>query len=118
MGLCHLNRNLIIASMDNTIQSFSYKGKKNFSIQMPQNIVAIAKMESSRADTKDNFLVALKNGDIRTQCGKTLIDTLKTDDLCNAILFGVFGREEGCLVVNTKSGGIITKIVGRQAKLN
>ena len=85
---------------------------------MPQNIVAITKMESSRADTKDNFLVALKNGDIRTQCGKTLIDTLKTDDFCNAILFGVFGREEGCLVVNTKSGGIITKIIGRQAKLN
>ena len=42
---------------------------------------------------------------------KTLIDTLKTDDQCNGILFGVFGREEGCMVINTKSGAILAKII-------
>jgi Bardet-Biedl syndrome 1 protein len=62
--------------------------------------------------------VALINGDILTYCGKTLVDTLKTGEPCNGILFGIFGREEGCLVVNTSSGGLITKIIGRLAKLN
>jgi len=49
--------------------------------------------------------------------GKNLIDTLKTDDQCNGIIYGIFGREEGCLVINTKSGGLQAKIIQRQAKL-
>jgi Bardet-Biedl syndrome 1 protein len=56
-------------------------------------------------------IVALKNGEIRMYNGKTLVDILKTDDQCNGILFGIFGREEGCLVVNTKSGGLLAKII-------
>eukprot|EP00356_Strombidium_inclinatum_P009479 CAMPEP_0170499046 /NCGR_PEP_ID=MMETSP0208-20121228/29870_1 /TAXON_ID=197538 /ORGANISM="Strombidium inclinatum, Strain S3" /LENGTH=206 /DNA_ID=CAMNT_0010776429 /DNA_START=1251 /DNA_END=1867 /DNA_ORIENTATION=+ len=31
--------------------------------------------------------------------------------------YGVFGREEGCLIINTSSGGIHTKIIRRQANL-
>ena len=44
---------------------------------------------------------------------KTLVDTLVTNDQCNGILCGVFGREEGCLVINTKSGGMLAKIIQR-----
>lgn len=80
-------------------------------MQLPSQIVAIVKMESSRGDAQNNILVALKNGDVKMYNGKILIDTLKTDDSCNGILFGVFGREEGCLVVNTKSGAILAKII-------
>ena len=43
--------------------------------------------------------------------GKNLIDTLKTDDQCNGIIYGIFGREEGCLVINTKSGGLMAKMI-------
>ena len=48
---------------------------------------------------------------------KSLVDTLQTNDQCNGILSGVFGREEGCLVINTKSGGLLAKIIQRKAKL-
>lgn len=37
-------------------------------------------MESSRGDTSNNVLVALKNGEVKMYNGKTLIDTLRTDD--------------------------------------
>ena len=40
-----------------------------------------------------------------------------TDDICNGIAFGIFGREEGCLVINHHSGGMQAKILQRQAKL-
>lgn len=33
------------------------------------------------------------------------------------MVFGTFGREEGCLVLNMKSGGLQAKILQRQAKL-
>ncbi len=113
IGFAKLDKSLIIAAMDNTLQSFSVRGKKNFSISLPSQIVSIVKMESSRGDTANNVLVALKNGEIKMFNGKVLIDTLRTDDQCNGIIFGVFGREEGCLVINTKSGAILAKIIQR-----
>jgi hypothetical protein len=66
--------------MDNSIQSFTLKGKKNFTVQLPSQIVAIVRMESSRGDANNNVLVACKNGDIRMYNGKSLVDTLKTND--------------------------------------
>ena len=48
--------------MDNTLQSFYLKGKKSWSISMPAEICTIVKMEHSRAASKNNVLVALKNG--------------------------------------------------------
>lgn len=33
------------------------------------------------------------------------------------MIYGVFGREEGCLILNYKSGGISAKILQRQANL-
>ena len=33
------------------------------------------------------------------------------------MIYGVFGREEGCLILNYKSGGLAAKILQRQANL-
>ena len=64
------------------------------------------------------MIVALKNGQIRLYNEKNLINSLQTDDICNGIIYGIFGREEGCLVVNQANGGMQAKILQRQAKLN
>ena len=32
--------------------------------------------------------------------------------------FGVFGREEGCMILNYEGGGLSAKILQRQANLN
>ena len=62
MGLGKFDKSILVAGMDNTLQSFYLKGKKSWSISMPAEICTIVKMEHSRAASKNNVLVALKNG--------------------------------------------------------
>jgi Bardet-Biedl syndrome 1 protein len=112
-----MDKTILVAGMDNTIQSFYLKGKKNFSVQMPSEILALQRMDTNRAERAQNILIALKSGEIRIYNGKNIIDKLQTDDICCGMIFGVFGREEGCLVVNMKGGGLQAKILQRQAKL-
>ena len=64
-----------------------------------------------------NLIVALRSGEIRMYSGKNLIDKLQLDEICQGCIFGVFGREEGCMIINYKSGGLSAKILQRQANL-
>jgi Bardet-Biedl syndrome 1 protein len=75
---------------------------------MPADIVDVCSM---RAKNTQCILVALKNGDIRMYNDKHHIDTLNVREPINGLIFGVFGREEGCLLINTISGSIQTKIL-------
>jgi len=59
----------------------------------------------------------LKNGEIRMYHDKNLITTINNEDIVKGIVYGVFGREEGCLVTNHKSGCLQAKILQRQANL-
>jgi len=107
IGFLRLEKTLLIAGMDNIIQSFYMKGKKNFAVTMPSEVLAITKMNTHKTTkAQSNYLVALKNGEIRMYNDKHLICKITTDDLVTGMLFGVFGREEGCLVINHKSGGL------------
>ena len=48
VGLVKFEKSIVVAGMDNTMQCFYFKGKKSWSISMPAEICAIAKMEHSR----------------------------------------------------------------------
>lgn len=48
---------------------------------------------------------------------KALIDKLQTEEVCNGIAFGTFGKQEGSLIVNFKSGGLTFKSLIKDAKL-
>ena len=85
---------------------------------MPSEICTIAKMEHAKAPSKNNVLVALRNGEVRLYNEKNLVNQVVTDEACNGIIYGVFGREDGCLVINHAGGGMQAKILARQAKLN
>jgi len=106
VGLVKFEKSIVIAGMDRTLQSFYLKGKKNWTITMPAEICTIAKMENNRAASKNNVLVALKNGQIRLFNEKNMINEITTEDTCNGIVYGVFGREDGCLIINHQSGGM------------
>ena len=71
----------------------------------------MTKMDATKTAASNNIIVALKNGAIRLYCEKNLINEIQSDDICNGIVFGVFGREEGCLVINQASGGMQAKIL-------
>jgi len=86
---------------------------------MKTEIMAIEKLQTERqgrgASTKpvQTILVALKNGHVRLYSDKNLITTIECDDSVLGMCFGVFGREEGCLVLNHKSGALQAKILAR-----
>ena len=64
------------------------------------------------------MIIAQSDGQIRIYHEKTLVNILQTEPHPTGMLFGTYGREEGCLVLNHKSGCISAKILQRQAKLN
>lgn len=74
VGLVKFEKSLIVAGMDRTVQSFYMKGKKNWCNTMPAEICTITKMEHSKASSKNNVLVALRNGTIRLYSDKNLIN--------------------------------------------
>jgi Bardet-Biedl syndrome 1 protein len=74
-------------------------------------------MVMKRTKSITAILVALSNGEIRMYNDKFLISTIKTDDVILGMRFGIFGREEGSLVLNFKNGGISVKMLQRRANL-
>jgi len=118
VGIVYLEKNLVVAGMNNVITSYFGKGKKNFSLYMPCTISALEKMIMRRTKTVSAILIALTNGEIRMYNDKFLITTIKVDDIVLGMTFGVFGREEGSLVINFKHGGLSVKMLQRQANLS
>ena len=99
--------------MNQKIHSFFTKGKKNYSLYLPHQIVAIEKMEMSGTKQVKCLLVALNNGEIWLYNSKYLLNIIKTDEVVRGMTFGVLGREEGSLVLNYMSGGISIKMLQR-----
>ena len=80
---------------------------------MPAEITDICKLEVRRAENMQCILVALKTGEIRMFNDKYHIDTINVGETIYGMTFGIFGREEGCLLINTASGALQAKIIQR-----
>lgn len=117
VGMAYIDKSIVVAGMNNVISSYYGKGKKNYSIYMPCHITNIEKMIMKRTKTVKAILVALVNGEVRMYNDKFLITTIKCDDIILGMRFGVFGREDGSLVLNFKHGGLSVKMLQRQANL-
>jgi hypothetical protein len=50
--------------------------------------------------------VALKNREVRLYADKNIITTIECDDPVNGIVYGIFGREEGSIVLNHSNGAL------------
>ena len=108
-----LDKTLVISGMNQNLYSFYNKGRINFIKAMPSEITDICKLEVRKQRNIQCVLVALKNGEIRMFNDKFHIDTISLGEPIYGLKFGVFGREEGCLLINTASGGLHTKIIQR-----
>lgn len=111
VGLCKIDKSIVIGGMNNVIHSFFSKGKKNYSIYLPSTITNMEKMVMKKTKAVKAVLVALSNGEVRMYNDKYLITTIKNDDLITSMRFGIFGREEGSLVLIFKSGGLSVKML-------
>lgn len=117
IGMVRLDKTILIAGMNQTLYSFFTKGKKNFTLIMPEQILAICKLEMQRTTLVQGVLVSLKNGEVRLYNDKSFISSIKNDDMVSGMIFGTFGREDGFLVLNYASGGLSAKILTRNANL-
>jgi Bardet-Biedl syndrome 1 protein len=104
--------------MDNVIHSFHFKGKKNYSIYLPEPITTMCMLSMSRIRDTKALVVALSNGEVRLYNKKHLVSTLKSQDVVTAMRFGPYGREEASLILCYKSGALAIKMLQRQAKLD
>eukprot|EP01029_Cantina_marsupialis_P027873 TRINITY_DN774111_c0_g1_i1.p1 TRINITY_DN774111_c0_g1~~TRINITY_DN774111_c0_g1_i1.p1 ORF type:complete len:582 (+),score=125.00 TRINITY_DN774111_c0_g1_i1:159-1904(+) len=117
VGLCRVDRNIIIATTDQKIHSFHTKGKKNFSITMPAPIIEIAPLKLRSTRTVDGLLITLGNGELRIYQDKQLVSCIQQHDNVMGIRVGTFGREEGTVSMVMSGGALSIKMLKRKAKL-
>lgn len=60
-------------------------------------------------------LVGLANCEVQLYRDKNLLSSIKTPDMITSIRFGRYGREDGTLILTTKGGGLLVKILKRTA---
>ena len=60
----------------------------------------------------------MRHGEVRLYNGKNLVDSFNAGDIIQGVCFGTFGREDGCLLLNTKKGALSVRILQRQARLD
>lgn len=116
-GLEMIDKSIIVGCMDNVIHSFHIKGKKNYSIYLPESITNMTLLTLSRIHVKA-LVVALSNGEVRLYNKKHLVSTLKSPDVVTAMRFGPYSREEASLILCYKSGALGIKMLSRHAKLD
>ncbi|XP_062580202.1 Bardet-Biedl syndrome 1 protein-like [Saccostrea cucullata] len=60
-------------------------------------------------------IVALNNCQVHIYKEKYLVNVIKTDYVVKGLKFGQFGREEGTLIMTLNGGGLMIKILKRNA---
>ncbi|KAF0718135.1 Aste57867_1873 [Aphanomyces stellatus] len=116
-ALLQMDKSILVACMDRKIISYHLKGKKNWSMTMPQDIVAMEAMNLRRTKHTKGILIALRKGEILLYQEKIRVHSFNVDGTLSAMLFGQFGREEASLVLVHKTGALTLKILQRNADL-
>ncbi|XP_077996781.1 BBSome complex member BBS1-like [Glandiceps talaboti] len=114
VGLQRVGKNIIVGCMDQTLQCYTLKGKKLWTVYLPANICSMGLMDHKQRGFKA-VLVGLNNCDVHVYRDKYLVNNISTQDAVTGMQFGRFGREDGALVMTTKGGGLIVKILRRSA---
>lgn len=115
VGLQRIGKNIIIASMDQTLQCYSTKGTKLWLIRMPADILTMEVMEDKQKGFK-GVIVGVDNREVHIYRDKYLVNIIKTESSVTGIKFGKFGREDSTLIMTTKGGSLLIKMLKRTAK--
>eukprot|EP00823_Brevimastigomonas_motovehiculus_P009048 TRINITY_DN8720_c0_g1_i1.p1 TRINITY_DN8720_c0_g1~~TRINITY_DN8720_c0_g1_i1.p1 ORF type:complete len:595 (-),score=112.36 TRINITY_DN8720_c0_g1_i1:290-2074(-) len=118
VAMCLLEKSILVACIDQTIHNFHFKGKTHFSLYLPEPITNMTPINLKRLGPIRSFVVTLKNGEVRLYNRKSLLHTFQLDNICTALRFGPYGREEACLMLCGRSGALTVKMLQRQAKLD
>uniref|UniRef100_A0A3B5LHV2 BBSome complex member BBS1 n=2 Tax=Xiphophorus couchianus TaxID=32473 RepID=A0A3B5LHV2_9TELE len=114
VGLVRVGKNMVVGCTDESLQGFTQKGKKLWKIILPAPVTTMAAMDLPTRGLQA-VLVGLANCQVHLYRDKNLLSTIKTPDTVTSICFGRYGREDGTLIMTTKGGGIMVKILKRTA---
>uniref|UniRef100_A0AAY4A2H3 BBSome complex member BBS1 n=1 Tax=Denticeps clupeoides TaxID=299321 RepID=A0AAY4A2H3_9TELE len=99
VGLVRIGKNVVVGCAQETLHGYTQKGKKLWTTYLPAPVTTMGLMDLPCRGFQA-VLVALSNCEV----DHTLI-----------ICFGRYGREDGTLIMTTKGGGLIVKILKRTA---
>lgn len=114
VGLVRMGKNVVVGCAEECLRSFTQKGKKLWTASLPAAITTMAVMELPTRGFQA-ILVGLANSEVHLYRDKNLLSIIKTPDVVTSICFGRYGREDGTLIMTTKGGGLIVKILKRTA---
>uniref|UniRef100_A0ABM5F4Z0 BBSome complex member BBS1 isoform X1 n=1 Tax=Pogona vitticeps TaxID=103695 RepID=A0ABM5F4Z0_9SAUR len=117
VGLVRVQKNIVAACSDDTLQSYTQKGKKLWVIPLPAAPITMALLDE-KFQSFQAVLVALANMEVQVYREKNLVNVIQTQDVVSSICFGRYGREDNTLIMTTKGGGLIIKIMKRTATFN
>ncbi|KAJ6654222.1 hypothetical protein lerEdw1_007319 [Lerista edwardsae] len=131
VGLNWVQKNIVTACADETLRAYTQKvvclgqgeeaeregyvpGKKLWTVSLPAPPTTLSLMDQKSRGFQA-VLVALANMEVHVYRDKNLVNIIPTQDVVTSICFGRYGREDNTLVMTTKGGGLIVKILKRTA---
>ncbi|XP_054167725.1 Bardet-Biedl syndrome 1 protein homolog [Oppia nitens] len=115
VGLVKMNNNIVVATMNKTLSTFTTKGNCLWSCEQPAMITAIEAIDVERQSLR-LIAVALDCKQVHIYQDRHKVDILDTDDTIVAMKYGRFGREDSTLVMVGRAGSLTIKILKRTAK--
>uniref|UniRef100_A0A2K5PSE3 Bardet-Biedl syndrome 1 n=1 Tax=Cebus imitator TaxID=2715852 RepID=A0A2K5PSE3_CEBIM len=114
VGLVRVHKILVVGSTQDSLHGFTHKGKKLWTVQMPAAILTMNLLEQHSRGLQA-VMAGLANGEVRIYRDKALLNVIRTPDAVTSLCFGRYGREDNTLIMTTRGGGLIIKILKRTA---
>ncbi|XP_030424498.1 Bardet-Biedl syndrome 1 protein isoform X3 [Gopherus evgoodei] len=114
VGLVRVHKNIVAGCSDETLQGYTQKGKKLWTVYLPAPLMTMSLLDQKSRGFQA-VMVGLANQVVHMYRDKNLVDVIRTQDVVTSICFGRYGREDNTLIMTTKGGGLIIKILKRTA---
>ncbi|XP_064407943.1 Bardet-Biedl syndrome 1 protein isoform X3 [Latimeria chalumnae] len=115
VGLVRVSKNVVVGCTNETLLGYTQKGKKLWTAYLPAPITTMSLLDHKTRGLQA-VLVGLANSEVHMYRDKNLVNIINTQDVVTSICFGRYGREDGTLIMTTKGGGLIIKILKRTAQ--
>ncbi|CAG0912671.1 unnamed protein product [Notodromas monacha] len=116
VGVHIVGKTIVVPCMDNSIRCYSLLGNILWHLTLSASILCSELIEVRQLDMTA-VAVGLSDGSVLVYKDKALVDSFKIHDGVSSMKFGRFGREDNTLVIVTRGGGLIVKMLRRQARL-
>lgn len=114
--------NFIVACLDRRVYCFSSRtGQNKWIAELELPITCLISLPIPRINQEESCLVGVASQTNRidfyiSSSGRIVDSIYLSDDYCQAMTFGRFGREDNCLCLTTSKGSLLILILKRTAK--